>query len=213
MRSVKMVMCVLFVSLSLSLPVWAELIGVPDPTMSAAWMAYQGPEPLTLMITPDGTGGYFSDARTPDGTIADATITLLLMDYFNTPIGYFPREDIWIQSGDGGITFCGIYDLWPDTDTGPDGRTSWFQRPKGGRHSEEPMVVYVNGTPLAGPPLELYFNSPDITGNGSVDLTDVTWFTMDYFSGYHFRSDLHRDGVLNVSDVVLLAQWMGRRCE
>jgi hypothetical protein len=213
MRSIRMIFSVVFVFLFVALPAWAQLNGVPDPTLSTAWMADQGPEPLTLMITPDGTGGYFSEARTPDGTLADATITLLLMDFSNTPIGYFPREDLWIQAENGGIAFCGIYDLWADDDTGPDGQTIWSQRPRGGGYSEGPMIVYVNGTPLSGTPLELYFNSPDISSDGRVSLGDVTFFAIDFYGGFHFRSDLHRDGVINLSDVTPLAKWMGRVCE
>jgi hypothetical protein len=213
MRLTKMILSVVFVFLFAALPTWARASGVPDPTLSAAWLAYSGPEPLTLMITPDGTGAYFSDARTPDGTPADATITLLLMDSGNYPISNFPHEDIWVQAEGGGIGFCGIYDLWPDMNTGPDGQTIWAQRPKGGGYSRGPMIVYINGNPLTGPPLELYFNSPDISGNGEVNLTDVTEFSMNLFGEYHFRSDLHRDGVINLSDTVPLAMWMGRRCE
>lgn len=50
-----------------------EIPELPDMDLSTAEMAYQGPETLTLMITPDGTGGYFTTARTPSGAIADAT--------------------------------------------------------------------------------------------------------------------------------------------
>ncbi len=213
MRSARMILSVVFVFLFAALPTWAQASGVPDPTLSTAWLAHEGPEPLTLMITPDGTGGYFSDARTPDGTPADATVTLLLMDPSNSPIVNFPHEDLWIQAENGGIAFCGIYDMGADVNTGPDGQTIWSRRPKGGGYSQGPMLVYINGNPLTGPPLELYFNSPDISGDGRVSLGDVTFFAIDFYGEFHLRSDLHRDGVLNLSDVIPLANWMGRRCE
>lgn len=213
MRSARLILSVVFVFLFAALPTWAQATGVPDPAQSTAWLAYPGPEPLTLMITPDGTGGYFTDARTPDGSQADATITLRLVDTFDSPIANFPREDLWIQAESGGIAFCGIFNMGADVNTGPDGLTIWSRRPKGGGYSQGPMVVHVNGIPLNGPPSELYFNSPDISSDGRVSLGDVTFFTMDFYGEFHFRSDLHRDGVINMSDVVPLARWMGRRCE
>ena len=190
-----------------------EILELPDMDLSTAEMAYQGPETLTLMITPDGTGGYFTTARTPDGVIADATITLHVRNVVGDPMAFFPREDIWIQSEDRDIAFCGIFDLWPETDTDWDGMTYWLQGPRGGGYHEGPIVVYVISQALSQPPLALSFNSPDITGNGIVSLGDVAQFAGDFFGAYHFRSDLHRDGVINLSDVVPLAMWMGRGCE
>jgi len=190
-----------------------EILELPDMDLSTAELAYQGPETLTLMITPDGTGGYFTTARTPGGVTADATITLHLRDTVGDPFAFFPREDIWIQSEDRDIAFCSIFGLWPESDTDWDGMTYWFQGPKGGGYHEGPIVVYVISEPLSQPPLALSFNSPDIAGNGSVGLGDVALFAGDFFGGYHFRSDLHRDGVINLSDVIPLAMWMGRSCE
>lgn len=211
MRSGRVVTSVLFVFLFIALPTWAR-IGWPDPDLSIAWLSYEGPEPLTLMITPDGTGGYFSQARTPEGASANATITLLLLDAGGVPVTNFPSEDIWVQAEDEGIAICGNFGLWPDTDTDQDGQTQWFQRPRGGGYSEGPLIVYFVATPLSGPPLELYFNSPDINCDRTVNLSDVGWFALDFFGAYHFRSDLHRDGVINLSDVSPLAEWMGRSC-
>jgi hypothetical protein len=190
-----------------------EIPNLPDMDLSTAELAYQGPETLTLMITPDGTGGYFTTARTPSGAIADATITLHLRDTVGDPYAFFPREDIWIQSEDRDIALCGIFDLWPETDTDLEGMTHWLQGPKGGGYHEGPIVVYVTGQSLSQPPLALSFNSPDLTGNGIVSLGDVEQFAGDFFGAYHFRSDLHRDGVINLSDVTPLAVWMGRGCE
>ena len=45
----------------------------------------------------------------------------------------------------------------------------------------------------------------DIDGDGHVGLPDVTWLAMDFFGSYHFRSDLQRDGVINLSDLGRLA--------
>ncbi len=184
----------------------------PDPNFSHAWLAYSGPETLTLMILPSGSGPYFTQARTPDGALADATITLELLDLLYQPIADFPREDIWLKAEDGGMYFCIPFGLWPDSDTDQAGLTTWFQRPRGGGHSEGPFVVFVNGNPLTTPPLPLAMNSPDINASGTVNLTDVQFFTMDIYGDYNFRSDLHRDGVVNLSDLVPLADSIGHHC-
>jgi hypothetical protein len=45
-----------------------------------------------------------------------------------------------------------------------------------------------------------------------VGLGDVAIFAQDYFGEFNFRSDLHRDGVINLADIIPLAERMGRSC-
>jgi hypothetical protein len=193
-------------------PASGELDSLPDYDFSVAWRSYEGPEFLTLMITPAGTGQFFSQARLPDGTIADGTINLRLVDWGGVPVNGYPLEDIWLQDLSSPLKFCGIFELWPDLDTDINGETLWFNRPRGGGYTVGNLQVYVNGNPLLGPPLPLQINSPDINADLRVNLSDLTPFTEDYFGTYHFRSDLHHDGVINLSDVTILAEWMGRGC-
>ena len=195
-------------------PAFGDDAGLPDYNLSFATLAYQGPETLTLMVVPDGSGGYFSTARTATGAPADAMITLVLVDATNTPMANYPREDIWLQSTDNDLSVCTSY--WachPDTDTNAAGETRWLLAPRIFGSHEGPVTVYINNTPLASSgPLLLSFNGPDINGDRHVGLDDVAAFAQDYFGGYQFRSDLHRDGVINLSDVIPLARWMGRYC-
>jgi len=176
-------------------------------------MAYQGPETLTLFVVPDGRGDSFDQAYLPFGGTEDATITLLLMDAYWVPIANYPAEDMWLESEDNGLVPC-MGGTIADANTGADGRTQWLNPLLGGGHSQALTVVLVNGAQLemtAG--VHLSFNSPDINGDRTVNLTDVQLFTEDiYFSYYDFRSDFYRDGVVNLSDLGKMAEAIGANC-
>ena len=57
------------------------------------------------------------------------------------------------------------------------------------------------------------FNSPDINGDLEVDLIDVVLFTQDFYNAYNYRSDFNWDGIVDLGDVVALAQAMGIDCQ
>lgn len=208
----KLVLIFALVAVFAAGPAAGEQEVLPDLALSVAWRNYEGPEILTLLINPWGTGQFFNQAHLPDGTIANGTINLLLLDAAGQPINGYPLEDIWLQDAGGSLAFCGIFELWPDEDTGLDGQTLWFNRPRGGGHTTSLLQVYVNGSPLQGPTLPLRINSPDINSDLRVTLTDVAYMSQDYFGAYHFRSDLHHDGALNLSDVAVLAGAIGHSC-
>ena len=70
----------------------------------------------------------------------------------------------------------------------------------------------INGDPLAGT-LGVLYNSPDIDGNGVVNLTDAQLITVDYFvGGYDFRSDLLYDSIVNNDDISIMAAAIGASC-
>lgn len=202
----------ILITLVVTGPASGEQEWLPDLALSVAWRNYEGPEILTLMITPAGTGQFFNQARLPDGTIADGTINLQLLDPIGVPINGYPLEDIWLQDINSPLRFCGIFELWPDNDTDMNGETFWFNRPRGGGYTAGSLQVYVNGSPLIGPTLPLRINSPDINSDLRVTLSDVVPFSEDFFGTYHFRSDLFHDGIINLSDVTILAEWIGRGC-
>ena len=57
-----------------------------------------------------------------------------------------------------------------------------------------------------------FFNSPDLNGDRFVNLSDLVEFTEDYYTGYYFRSDFHRDGALILCDVDIMASSLGKGC-
>lgn len=194
--------------------------GVPSLTLSTAEIADGTGEILTLMVVPDGSGPGFAAAADAAGNQADATIELVLRDPQGMPIVLFPLEDLWLESGDPASHLAGCRGfgshpayLVPDAHTDIDGRTRWTLPPAAGGYTAGPTQVIVNGSALQGTPgLPLSFNSPDITGDGKVDLSDVVPFAVDFYGDYHLRSDLQHDGVINLSDVAKMAEHMGAVC-
>lgn len=185
---------------------------VPDLALSEASIAFYGPESPTLLVVPDGNGNPFTQAHDQEGNVVDATITLHLRDSQGMPMPFFPGEDIWLESHDGGLVSC-IWGTIADQATNHDGMTQWVHPAIAGGYSEGPVLVFVAGSPLtsnAGLPLK--FNSPDINGDLVVNLADVAVFAGDYFIGHHFRSDLNGDGVLNLLDVSIFMQHFGAQC-
>jgi len=190
---------------------YAQTTGIGGP-YGEYEMAYQGPETLTLFVVPDGSGDSFDQAILPVGGTEDATITVLLVDANWVPIASFPAEDIWLESEDNGLIPC-IGGTIADANTGADGTTQWLNPVLGGGHSQALTVVLVNGMLLemtSG--VNLSFNSPDINGDRTVNLTDVQLFTEDFYFSDDFRSDFHRDGIVNLSDLPRMAEAVGANC-
>jgi len=191
----------------------AQIIGpVPDLYLSSYWIEYPGAEPVGLYVVPDASGVTFYEARLMDGSEVDARIHVRLIDGMGIPIQFYPAEDIWLDSQDSHLALCSGGSV-ADGDTDFFGHTSWYNPLRAGGYSLEPTVVVVSGAVLAGGPgVNLHFNSPDLNGDLSVNLTDVSLFAGDFFGVYHFRSDLAFDGTINLSDVSRLALAVGRSC-
>ena len=88
-----------------------------------------------------------------------------------------------------------------------------FQTPlQAGGASLADTRVLINGNALANT-LPVSYNSPDLNGDGGVNLTDVQIFAGDFFAvGYAFRADLFFDNIVNLSDLVPLAASIGATC-
>jgi hypothetical protein len=178
------------------------------------YMAYTGPEFLTLVVAPDGSGPTLDQARLPSGGLADATITLILRDANWDPIPHYPREDLWLESEDQGLVICQGGTI-ADADTDLGGMTHWQNPLLGGGHSQALTVVKVNGSePELTSGVRLNFNSPDINGDLVVNLSDVVLFSQDFFAHpeFSFRSDYFRDGQINLSDLAVFVQFYGGMC-
>jgi hypothetical protein len=187
-------------------------VGIPDLDFSIIWQSFEGQ--ATLLVAPDGSGPPVTEARTSDGVVVDATLHLTLINNCpdEGPVVGYPSEDMWLQSLGGGLVFCMSGSI-PDDQTDLEGHTQWSHPMKGGGWDEGNCRIMAGGMALGSPEgLTLNFNSPDIDGSQVVNLVDVVLFTQDYFSGHTFRSDLVRDGVLNLSDLVILARSAGISC-
>jgi hypothetical protein len=93
----------------------------------------------------------------------------------------------------------------------------------GGGHSAGPLWATIpgcDGLPVicyVDDPLPITVNSPDINGDGTVDLSDIGAFAIDFNVSSPgpdelLRCDFTHDGRLNLSDVAILAAHRGHGC-
>ncbi len=174
-------------------------------------LAYSGDETLTLFNLPNGNGSTFAEAQLPDGTYVDATISMTLFDCFGDPIPYYPAEDLWLESLDGGLIPC-IAGTIPDENTDENGSTYWLEPLMAGGSSLEFCFAFVPGILVGEIPLPLLFNSADMNGDGVVNLSDIGMFSEIFFGTYNFSADFFRDGQMNIADVGRMALGVGASC-
>ena len=198
-----------FVVIFLTLPFLA-FAGVPDVDQCDASMAYSGPGTPSLLVVPDGDGNPFTEAHDEEGNMVDATITLIIRDGAGDPIINYPFEDAWLESEDHGMVAC-VGGAVANASTDVQGMTYWSNPMFAGGYSQAPTRVFVNGLYLPTT-LALSYNSPDINGDGAVNLSDIALFSIAYFSGYQFRCDYNGDGELNLADVTIVAEHIGASC-
>ena len=192
-----------------------NVTGVPDLTLSTAVTA--AAQAVSVFVLPDGSGPPLSMANVFGGAQADATITLTLYDGYGDPIAGYPAEDMWLETGMGGLQFCEGSGI-ADANTDANGMTTFSGSFRGGGYSDldggEPLFVVVADDVLtSGPGFQIVFNSADINGDLQVDVADEDLFTSDFFGSYNYRSDFNWDGVVNISDSILFQSGMGASCE
>ena len=169
---------------------------------------------LALFNIPDGTGSSFYNAQIyNDGAVIDAHIELIVNDAFGYPVPNFPAEDMWLASSNGGLTPCDG-GTSPDQDTDANGFTIWANPLRAGGSDTGSCSVIVDGYEVVGGEgsFPLAFNSPDITGDGIVNLADVGLFSAILFGEYDFAADFFSDGVMNLADVGRMASGIGKSC-
>ena len=175
----------------------------------------------TLLILPDGTGPAFSCARGADGGIVDATVRIQLVMEDGRPLQWIPAEDVWLDFGGGShLTDCGVHAsvIRPDADSDADGWMTFSRPVAAGGWSAGPGRLYIMGymatyrdwDPVGLIPLRV--NSPDITGDLHVNLSDVASFAADYLGGGGFRSDFFPDGNLDLVDLSVFVRSLGSSC-
>jgi len=197
-------------------PLALAQITIPDILVEVNF-ATEGP--LSLYSVPDGSGLAFTEAYQADGGQVDGTLSLVLYVVYRgdpDPVANFPFEDIWLEGEGADLSLCQGGSC-PDANTDAGGVTTWARPMKIGGHTvpaqSERVRVIVNGDAVPSGILpDLRFNSPDIDGNRLVNLTDIQLFATDFFGTYDYRSDFVWDGLINLSDLVPLAQALGTNC-
>lgn len=181
--------------LAFVLPAHAQT-GDPDPTTSTA-TSNSG----HILITPEGSGESLA--------AAGLTITVTVRDDTGATVPNVDRSRIRLGSPSGDIQFCpgeGVAEF----DTDSNGMTTFSGALRGGGHADGDLLVYVDDQPLTGSPLDIEVNSPDITADVKVNLSDIAELAQDLKGGtFRFRTDLWRDDVIDLVDLSLLALYRG----
>ena len=199
-------------------------------TIPDIWGVWSWPhtEPVHIMVTPGPGGDALQSASFFGGATVDATILVQLWASgggLEEPlpaqsIANFPYEDLWLEAP--GLTPC-IGGSVADSNTDADGWFSFSGSPMMGGandpNSATPgLQVMVMGSPLyeenRGSIIRphILVNSPDINGDGAVNMPDIPPFADDFYGPYAFRSDFTYDGVINLSDVVRFVNSLGATC-
>ena len=200
-----LLVCIL--SVSLATPAWAEI-----PDLDLSFVESASLVQVSVNSLPNAGGQGLNDVYAFGGATTDATVTLTLLDAVMNPFVNYPAEDLWIDTDTGTFVFCCChFGTIADANTDINGQTT-FTHPMFAGASGEGLIIRVSGDALSQAPLDFLFNSPDINGDLLVNLTDVVLFSQNFFGPYNYNSDFFWDGVLNLSDIVLLAQGMGAQC-
>ena len=144
--------------------------------------------------------------------MVDATISLTIHNAFDEPVANFPAEDIWLLSADNGMVACnGVAS--PDGATDATGMTSWSSPLFAGGSSEALCQFVINGDYVTSTPgLPLHFNSADMDGDGSVNLTDAGFFAGHLGGPLAYAADFNFDNFVNVADAGFMAAALGKSC-
>ena len=168
-----------------------------------------GSTPVSICNRPDGLGQSLAEAG--------ATVYVWITDFGGDPLQGFPAEDIWLEcvcSGTFGT--CNPCGACADHSTDPNGMTVFADPLEAGGWCYEEgdscfqVVVALFEFPV--PNMNLYMNSADINGDLVVNIQDIAYFTQTLYGEYQYRADLMWDGVINLSDAVLMTQGNGMAC-
>jgi len=184
--------------------------------------------PVSIYSVPDGSGYPLTMALTYGGTIVDGTVSVrLTFEPSGVPAVGVPAEDILLVPGGNAYHLCGEEGAVCGTGvTDSEGYIDLTGPIAGGGHSDpsgqgarvEVETRYLTRKYHAVSRFfPLYMNSPDIDGDGVVDLADVTDFAsdkyqFDYEGVYSYRSDFNWDGAIDQSDVEMLGAAYGSAC-
>lgn len=184
----------------------ASAADLPIPDLGSSWVQV---DPGQFVITPAGNGPSLADRG--------VVVQLWLRDNFDQPVAHYPAEDIWLyDSGTADLSLCQGGSI-ADADTDAEGYTTISHSIAGGGWTQSGLSCYVSGNPIAQTPrgsdyiLDLEVNSPDLNGDRTVDLSDISIFAEDVES-YAFRSDFNFDGKVDLSDISLFSSWVGEDC-
>lgn len=180
-----------------------------------SWAVCATDEPVSLPLRPDGNGRPFTSAYMWYGIEVDATITVYCVDFNMDPIPDYPAEEIWLEWYGGEVVFCLGANL-ADGPTDANGMTTFTGSPQAGGAGDTEgghgLQIVMSGAPLWQLPFDISANSPDLTGDLLVNISDAAVFTQVYFGAYDYRADFYWDGIINIADLAIFVMALGSEC-
>lgn len=177
----KFVRIALLVALGVVTAASAALAVVPDPTFSSCGNC--------LVLTPGGDPGV--------------SFTVVVKDQFNNAIN---GSNVVIDFGTCPVALCSGQDVgFTKTGNTISGTTNLSGTvvftPRGGFGTDCTIKVYADGVQICS---LSHVSSPDLNGDGSVDISDLSMFAGDMVSN-NLESDLNCDGSVDISDLSIFA--------
>jgi len=194
-------------------------INVPAGDCPARMVTYEdSPLEISICNFPDGTGYSFSHGFNPNELFqVDGTITVRGLED-----GVDLKEHFWLDFQGPPSTRTIKFD--PAVNSGkhvadydPSAGKTKFENPcrSGGTawYPDHPCIIQTPSGPITSGdyPALIYFNSPDITGNGVVGVEDWLLYKIDYRILYNYRSDFKWDEHIDMSDLVIFQSAYGKR--
>ena len=181
---------------------------------AVAWTELPAGTEGSLCSCPCGDAYPFSQMRDSSSDSVAGIVHLQVLDDLDMPIPYMPREDIWLESSAGNLVHS-LGGTLANVPTDADGYTMWADPLFAGGYSRdsEYLVFVVNGQPAdTAPILPIRFNSPDITGDLVVNLSDLTLFASDYHFRDVYRSNFDWGDLIILGDLTIFAVHYTHSC-
>lgn len=179
-----------------------------------AYVDVEPPEDgMILVIHPSLPGGLYLPDGTPwgpcDVQVGESTDDPWGECYFEAPLPDAAAIIVETQDDVEGVVLLDA----PLPLDGPPAENGWttvdLANLHGGGHTDGPVLMRGRlpgyGVCLFGTLFELEVRSPDINGDLAVDLTDIVLF-VQALAEYRSYADLRPDGVVNLSDIVVMSQ-------
>ena len=198
--------------------------GFPVAQNCSAVLNTPGPLSVSMFLIPDGSGTPLANCYAFGGTFTSAVINVTLIDAAGLPAVGVPATNVRLEEMNSNVFWCS--NAWypppvhapnlADMASNAAGQTQFTLSYHGGGWIHGSTFVWVleaSGAWMQIPtPVNVSYNSPDINGDLVVNLSDVSFFAMDFFAGYMYRSDFNYDGIINLTDLVMLAPNLGVSC-
>ena len=173
--------------------------GLPDNSTASANAG-------SILISPAGTRFTLASE--------DVVVTVHVRDANDDPVANYPFQDVWLDSASGldNVNIC-LGGSVADGNSNGEGMTTISGTIYGGGWTQDGLQVYLAGNPAISAPLAIDVNSPDITGDRVVNLSDVAEFGVHFFDqNYDFQIDFDQRGTEDIVDLAILAEHIGERC-